>query len=262
MPIILTGAGGPSVGGYGNIVIDGGSLSLTNRLNIVRDNLLFHLDAGNSNSYNGSGTTWYDISGNGNNATLEPDVSSNYPGFVSNGDSSYFTFTGGTEANAEFVESIDVTGYSTLTIDVWFWEDDNGGRIAGGGDRDLIKYVPDGVRDSTFTLNSTGFGGLYFRTDGDGNSQSRFNNSSIQISEATWYRFCYTTDSFLWIDETKFTCSSGCTDDTFDGPLQFGQTRGVNYALDGRIAHILVYDGALTDAEIQQNYDALSSRYI
>ena len=254
----------------GNITINGGSLSLTNKLNIVRDNLLFHLDASNPSSYNGSGTTWYDISGNGNHATLEPDQSSNYPGFVSNGDSSYFTFTGGTQANAEFVESIDVTGYSTLTIDVWFWEDDNGGRIAGGGDRDLIKYVPDGNTpgDSTFTFNSTGYGGAYFRTDGNGNAQSQFDNSSIQITASTWYRFCYITsttsspDSFLWIDETKFTRTSG-TDDTFDGPLQFGQTRGTapNYALDGRIANILVYDGALTDAEIQQNYDALSYRY-
>jgi len=249
----------------GSITVDGGSLNLINKLNIVRDNLLFHLDASNPSSYNGSGTTWYDISGNGNHATLEPDQDSNYPGFVSNGVASYFTFTGGTEANAEFVESIDVTGYSTLTIDVWFWEDDNGGRIAGGGDRDLIKYVPDGARDSTYTFNSTAYSGdWYFRTDGDGNIQSRFDDSNIQISEATWYRFCYTTNGTLWIDETEYTKGVGeasLVDDTFDGPLQFGQTRGVNYALDGRIANILVYDGALTDAQIQQNYDALSYRY-
>lgn len=254
MPIILTD---------GNITIDGGSLSIgENTPNIVTTNLLFWLDAGNPSSYNGSGTTWYDISGNGNDATLEPDQSSNYPGFVSNGNSSYFTFTGGTEANAEFVESIDVTAYSTLTIDVWFWEDDNGGRIAGGGDRDLIRYVPDGVRDSTYTFNSTGFSGnWYFRTDGNGNPQSRWTDSNIQITAATWYRFCYTTNGSLWIDETEYTNTG--TDDTFDGPLQFGHTRsGVNYALDGRIANILVYDGALTDAEIQQNYGALSNRYV
>ena len=37
---------------------------------IVSSGLLMHLDAGNSSSYSGSGTTWSDLSGNGNHATL------------------------------------------------------------------------------------------------------------------------------------------------------------------------------------------------
>ena len=37
---------------------------------ILTDNLVLNLDAGDSNSYSGSGTTWTDLSGNGNNGTL------------------------------------------------------------------------------------------------------------------------------------------------------------------------------------------------
>jgi len=37
---------------------------------IVRDGLVLALDAADKNSYPGSGTTWYDLSGNGNHATL------------------------------------------------------------------------------------------------------------------------------------------------------------------------------------------------
>ena len=37
---------------------------------IVTDGLVMALDAANAKSYPGSGTTWNDISGNGNNATL------------------------------------------------------------------------------------------------------------------------------------------------------------------------------------------------
>jgi len=37
---------------------------------IVTDGLVLHLDAGDSASYPGSGTTWTDLSGNGNNGTL------------------------------------------------------------------------------------------------------------------------------------------------------------------------------------------------
>jgi hypothetical protein len=38
--------------------------------NIVSNGLVLHLDAGNSTSYPGSGTTWFDLSGRGNNGTL------------------------------------------------------------------------------------------------------------------------------------------------------------------------------------------------
>jgi hypothetical protein len=37
---------------------------------IVTDGLVLALDAGNPKSYPGSGTTWTDLSGNGNNGTL------------------------------------------------------------------------------------------------------------------------------------------------------------------------------------------------
>ena len=37
---------------------------------IVTAGLVLNLDAGNSSSYPGTGTTWFDISGNSNNATL------------------------------------------------------------------------------------------------------------------------------------------------------------------------------------------------
>lgn len=37
---------------------------------IVRDGLIMFVDAGNINSYSGTGTTWYDLSGNGNDMTL------------------------------------------------------------------------------------------------------------------------------------------------------------------------------------------------
>lgn len=38
--------------------------------NIVTDGLVLYLDAANTKSYPGSGTTWNDLSGNGNNGTL------------------------------------------------------------------------------------------------------------------------------------------------------------------------------------------------
>ena len=50
---------------------------------------LLYVDAGNSSSYPGTGTTWTGLSSNASNATLV-----NSPPFTSAGTSSYFTFNG------------------------------------------------------------------------------------------------------------------------------------------------------------------------
>ena len=41
---------------------------------VVRDGLVLYLDAANSKSYPGSGTTWFDLTGNNNNAILNGNV--------------------------------------------------------------------------------------------------------------------------------------------------------------------------------------------
>ena len=41
---------------------------------VVTDGLVLALDAADRNSYPGSGTTWTDLSGNGNNGTLDNSV--------------------------------------------------------------------------------------------------------------------------------------------------------------------------------------------
>ena len=45
-------------------------MALAHSPRIVRDGLAFYLDAANTKSYPGSGTTWTDISGKGNDGTL------------------------------------------------------------------------------------------------------------------------------------------------------------------------------------------------
>ncbi len=46
-------------------------MGLAHSPRIVTDGLVLCLDAGNTKSYPGSGTTWFDLSGNGNNGTLQ-----------------------------------------------------------------------------------------------------------------------------------------------------------------------------------------------
>ena len=64
--------------------------------NVVTDNMVVYLDAGNNSSYSGSGTSWNDVSGNGNNFTLVngPTYSSSDGGaIVLDGTNDYVNFT-------------------------------------------------------------------------------------------------------------------------------------------------------------------------
>lgn len=83
-----------------------GSVSITCFTN---SSLVLHLDAGNTSSYIGSGTTWNDLSGNGSNVTL---VSTSYN--QANGGSIVFD---GTSSYANFNANIGTT--NTVTVEMW-----------------------------------------------------------------------------------------------------------------------------------------------
>ena len=80
-------------------------------LGLVTSGLSMWLDASNPASYSGSGTTWADISGNGNDQTLvnSPTYTAGTPG--------YFEFDG---INQYATGSTTVLGMNQYTKMVWF----------------------------------------------------------------------------------------------------------------------------------------------
>ncbi len=99
-----TSSGYPSFGPL-NTTGDG-SVNLTTLSN---SGLVLHLDAGNTASYSGTGTTWNDLSGNGSNVTL---TSTSY--HPANGGSIAFN---GTSSYANFNANIGST--NVVTVDMW-----------------------------------------------------------------------------------------------------------------------------------------------
>ena len=103
------GGGGGSSKSTSNIVSFGTANTNGNgSLTITTYDLAIYLDAGNSNSYGGSGTTWYDLSGNGSNATL------NGVNFSSSNISS-MNFT--TSDDADF--NLDLGTTNAITVELW-----------------------------------------------------------------------------------------------------------------------------------------------
>ena len=199
--------------------------------NFVTDGLILHLDAGNSNSYSGSGSTWFDLSGNNNHATI------NGPTF-SNSQIKHFVFDGSNDD----IASMNLSSYTNLTIEVWYYDNKTPGQY------DLLTY--NGNSGSyTFTNNN-------FRTDGNGMGAANFNGAS-QISNQ-WVRFVYVKNSKVFINDTPTNKSSGS--DNAYGQLKIGDARSdVGQHWDGKIALIRVYNRGLTDQEISKNYDGFNA---
>lgn len=83
---------------------------------IVTDGLVMYLDAANPKSYSGTGTTWFDISGNESNSTLQN-------GVLFDSTNKHFSFDGITDQS-----TISVTGLNGVaTIEMWMkLKTDNG----------------------------------------------------------------------------------------------------------------------------------------
>ena len=120
------GGGGGAGGGGANGGGGGGSTKTTSGFNsfgtmnttgdgsvtitcLSNSGLVLHLDAGNTASYSGSGTTWNDLSGNGSNVTLNNTTYS-----AANGGSIVFN---NTTSYANFSANIGST--NVVTVEMW-----------------------------------------------------------------------------------------------------------------------------------------------
>ena len=214
---------------------------------IVRDGLVLYLDAANEKSYPGTGTTWYDLSGYNNNATIinSPAYSSNYSG--------YFSFV---EASAQWA-SINSTnefpfGNSPGTISGWAntnttstsWE----WIIAyGTGSNDQTRSI--GTNGTDYVVTSYGTGRDVFVS---GVTVSSWFNIVGVYSAGVEY--CYINGVLQGSKSIAFN--------TVSGVARIGQqTNSANEFWSGNISSVQVYNRALTAAEVQQNFNTHRGRY-
>jgi hypothetical protein len=113
-----------------NKVISSSSITSTGVFTkkINRDSLICYLDAADVDSYPGSGTTWYDLSGNGTNGTLVNGVSYNsgVAGgvLVTNGSNQYITVPCGNLTSTNYTV-IGGAKYATVSGRIFSAESNN-----------------------------------------------------------------------------------------------------------------------------------------
>ena len=222
-------------------------------LSVVTTNLVVHLDASNSSSYGGSGTTWTDLTG-GNNVTLV-----NGPTF-NNGYGGSIVFDG-TDDYAQSGTSSDlIIGTQDYTMSLWFKYDSAKSEMV------LMDNRTADSNGTTFTLIQAGD---FMRVNVWEDNISDFSfESSTNLSPNTWYNITYTrisNSASMYINGVQ-DGSSWTQNYNYSGGNQL--TLGWNYStqtgksMDGYIPHVLFYvNKGLTSSEVTQNYNAIKSRY-
>jgi len=223
---------------------------------IVTDGLVLALDAGNTKSYPGSGTTWSDLSGNGRNGVLTNGPTYSNGSLVFDGTDDRVFITNNELARIG-------TGNHTITAwvnnDIVTEEDFIGTGVFSQGDVLLMIYIQAGG-------GAGGFRGHAWSSTGSSNTI----DSPRAIGTGNWNML---TQRVTWggnIDLfengvlTKTQVLSGGAPTS--SRTQFVIGNRVNGGsgsshFDGKIANVQVYNRALTASEIQQNYNALRGRF-
>ena len=202
--------------------------------NIVTDGLILALDAASTRSYPGSGTTWYDLSGQ--NAHAE---AVNMPTWNSNG---YFEFDG---SNDE-LHSVDM---SQEYRDLFFVFESN--KSEGGLHMMFGKY-----NDQDDSLR---FNGDLLKSVPDINDWQYGSVSDVFINGET---DALSSGNYDLNGKMNFVRSYRSNTSGFGTSFRYEISSSFNVRmLKGNLALIICYNRKLTDAEVLQNYNALKSRF-
>jgi hypothetical protein len=224
---------------------------------IQTDGLVFHVDAGNKNSYTGTGTTWTDLSGNSNTGTL-----TNGPTYNS-GNGGYILFDGINDyADIADSNSLDIT--PAVTIDTWVnfpTFTSYGGIIAKRSEATARGNYYLRVGDST--------GQFQLGTFPNGVGHNIWVTSKTDFATNTWYHLVGTISSSthkIYVNGVEYAGSFGWGGGTTMVADTLNLRIGMGYDSAGepgnvKVSCVRIYNRALSLTEINQNYNAQKSRF-
>jgi len=230
---------------------------------IVTSGLVLHLDAGNTASYPGSGSTWTDLSGSSNHGTLinSPTFNnSNEGNLVFNGTNQYITLPG--SSNYSY-------GTGDFSIDYWF-------------KFNSLSSSSQSFLDAYSSPENSSSGGIFgFNVSNSqittyANNGQVFTSTAITLPINTWINLTFVrSNGVLYvyknsnlIDSFPCTWNFQFTGNSVLPNLYIGINPGANYFANngyfftGSLGNIKFYKGlGLTSTQVLQNYNALRPRF-
>lgn len=209
---------------------------------ITNDSLVLCLDAADRNSYPGSGSILYDISGNAYNATFQGSAYSD--GFV---------VILGTSNYLQISDASDLRGTVEKTINVWL---------------KLDSYTSPGT---IFCKRSDTSNNDYFIFLYSGNTiwwdygvGGRVDTGYVPpLNE--WLNLAFVRNAssrFLYVNGSlETTLSAGAVSTTTSSLLIGRNTTAANYYINGSVGPTYIYNRALSSAEVISNFNATRKRF-
>jgi hypothetical protein len=235
-----------------------GSTSLIN--NVVLNGLQCYLDASDKNSYPGSGTVWYDMSGYGKHATWN-----STPSFTSNGKASYFSPYGnmcrGIRSDCYGIDN--TLGYTIM----WMSKNNSGTANAAFKFNSASKSYGRGIFvHPSWVSNDT----LYFDQGGCCGADTRTNYTFGTSNFTSWRVWAVTSSlaqrriymngvNYITNTTTAANIDLDSTNLFIGGDDYYNSATSSNW--DANLALFMVYNRALTSAEIYQNYFVQKSKF-
>jgi hypothetical protein len=224
---------------------------------IIEDGLVLALDAANKKSYPGSGTTWTDLSGNGNTGTLV-----NGPTF-DGGNLGSLVFDGVDDYSENSSPNLGITGNLSATLSCWFYDS----RSSTSTTQALFAYGNGPSTGDTIAIVLLNLG-LYAAFNGG----TATNSSNNVYSLNTWNNAVVTktpgaanTTTKLYLNgvELSIASSTTITPNVVSRVIRVGRwtNEGSPLYFQGRVSNCLIYNRALTPDEILQNFNATRSRF-
>jgi hypothetical protein len=218
---------------------------------LVQNGLVLALDAADKNSYRGTGTSWFDLSGNANSGSLK-----NGPTF-SGANQGTFVFDG-TDDNVQLGNASTFLPTSAITINCWAKT-----RVVQVYKK-IFVTVTSGTQSVTGIFLSLGPAtyNIYFGVIT--NNGSQYATSTTNPSTTLFSNFCGTYDGTnikLYLNGTLLAtqAQTGTIVNTGIGRISGYDNGGEIW--DGNISTFSIYNRALSATEVLQNYNATKTRF-
>ncbi len=221
--------------------------------NIVTNGLVLHLDAGRAASYGGDGTTWRDLSGQNNNGTLVNGV-----GFtVDDGGSLIF------DGVNDYVQTnkLKVSDTKNFTVGVFVKPKETQISLAN-----MIDYDHS---NGGFTIQQSGASTNYFSFAYQYSSVGPlyYESTPILLTAGQWNHLIFTKNNETivgYLNGQKQFETTGYSNvvNLINNYIVIGNwIFGGGRQFNGNIAQVSIYNRALSASEVQQNFNALRSRF-
>jgi hypothetical protein len=227
---------------------------------IVTDGLQLHLDAGDTNSYPGTGTTWYDLSGNGYDFNITNTA------FQNSGNINFMNFEGpygsskrvvnGSLADLPIFEDSTIMIFSTILNSTAIWR-----TLVRGASADHQVIISTSNKLGMFDNDGVAFIDSGFDITSLPNPYTQFNFMCWRFSQSSpYYQFQFNENPNIYsiINSDAFFNNGFCVIGAYHN---YSTSLIDSSQYWGKVALVMYYNRALSQEEIQQNFNTLRNRF-